>query len=140
MGRKTSTGKERSKIGTTTGAGTVATDTNIVCTEIATTVRQDGAAGKRPVGAIADYRRAKPKKMDAGLTFTRAVLITTTRMKVGGSSFVARSFRSPSTNLDIGWKKFAKAEIAEFYWGLWKHLSQAVVGANAGALWRGFWL
>ncbi len=103
-------------IGTTTGAGTAATDMNIVYTEITTTVRLDGAAGKRPVGAIADYRRAKPKKTDAGLTCTRAVLTTTTRMKVGGSSFVARSFRSLSTNLDIAGKKCGERLRRNNYW------------------------
>src|SRR6266550_6378846 len=105
MGTRTNTSTETSMIGTTTGAGTTATDTSIVSMEIATSAPLDGATGKRPVGAIADYRRAKPKKTDAGLTCTRAVLTTTTRMKVGGSSFVARSFRSLSTNLDIAGKK-----------------------------------
>jgi hypothetical protein len=38
-------------------------------------------------------------------------------------------------------EKYANTERAEFYWD-WGNialLSQATVGLNAGALWRGFW-
>ena len=41
--------------------------------------------GKRPVRAIAGCLRAKPRNTDAAFTCTRAVSITTTRMKFGGS-------------------------------------------------------
>src|SRR5438309_2697715 len=93
MGTRTNTSTETSMIGTTTGAGTTVTDTSIVSTEIATSAPLDGATGKRPVGAIAGCRRAKPRNTDAGLTCTRAVPTTTTRMRVGGSSFVDPSSR-----------------------------------------------
>lgn len=64
---------------------------SIASTPIATTVPRDGTTVKRRGGAIADCHRAKPRNMDAEPMCIRSVPFTTTRMRLGGLSFVALS-------------------------------------------------
>jgi hypothetical protein len=60
---------------------------------LGTTALRDGVGARKPAGEIVDYLPAKPRNTDARLTCTRAVPTTTTRMRLGGSSYVDQSSR-----------------------------------------------
>jgi hypothetical protein len=60
---------------------------------VMTSVLQDGVVARKLAGEIVDCLRAKPRNTDARLTCTRAVPTTTTRMRLGGSSYAGRLSR-----------------------------------------------
>src|SRR6266851_2344235 len=72
--------------------GIAATDTNIGHKVGEMSALQDGIAARKPAGEIAVYLPGKPRNTDAGPTCTKAVR-TTTMMRLGESSFFARSSR-----------------------------------------------
>jgi hypothetical protein len=73
--------------------GIAATETNIGLTVIETSALQEGIAAIKPAGEIVYYLLARPRNTAAGLMCTKAVRTTTTRTRLGESSFVARSLR-----------------------------------------------